>query len=231
MVLTYATSAQAALLVTESFTYSSGSLNGNSGGTGFSSAWGDNPAGVQTASIGVNAVQVNPSGQAANNPAGASVQFSYRGLSDPFGSSGVIWMALDEQAVMNDPGAFNFATISLFVGTFERFDVGKWLVPGTTADDTNWAMSRAGSTGVNDVVVTSKSITTLKTAVVRFNLALASNEGSVNLWVGSGVGPVDVSGAPDATLTGLNLTGVDTIRLGGGDGGSPPISFAIDNLK
>lgn len=192
--------ARGALTVSEPFSYPDGALAAQNGGTGFNTAWGnangDTAGGTHTVTNGtVNDVSGN----------------IFRGLTSSFPASGTLWMSLDFQ---RSSGSYD--GISLFTGTSEKFLVG------AVNSDATWDLGKNGSSSGGSSSTVSNA--TLKTGILRFTLDSGSN-GSASLWVGSGQGTVDVSGAPAATLTGLTLTGINTVRLGTSG------SQIIDNLQ
>jgi hypothetical protein len=201
--LTLASTAHAAVNASDSFSYANGSLTGNSGGTGFSTAWGDANSNIASASSTLVA-----SGQVTCSNGDAI----YRGLTTSFGSSGTLWMGVDLQ--VKTPGTFG--GLLLYNGTSEKFLVGGnnnlqiWTMGANAA-------AAAGS------AISDDSTTTLKRGVVQFNLDPGS-AGSASLWVSQGGATVDVTRTPDATITGLTLTGVNTLRIGSNT------SLVLDNV-
>lgn len=201
----------AGLVVSENFdSYSSGtSLAGLNGGTGFAGAW---------TGSGFSVVD-NGSG---NSASGLSFSGNFRNLGTDttsiFSSSmGEIWVSFDFRTsnVDND-----FAGLNFYQGTTERVLIGKQSFTAGTDNNSNWMISRdAGDGDISNV-----SFSTMKTGVVRFNLG-SGNLGSADLWVGSDVGPVDISGAPDASMGGMTLSGIDRIALRGS------VASTIDSIK
>ncbi len=192
----------AALLASEAFTYPDAGLATNNGGSGFSTAWGN--ANGNNASSGLVTVSSNQ----ASYGAGSGNHLIFRGLTTPFPASGDIWMSLD---FVRSGGSFN--GLQLFTGTSEKFLVGG---ASTTAV---WTLGKNGGSGTPSTVASNA----MKTGVIHFTLD-SGNLGTADLWVGAGVGAVDISGAPAVSITGLTLTGVDTVRIGSSGG-----QF-IDNL-
>ena len=209
-------SVRATLLASEDFSYSDGALNGNNGGFGFTGAWG-NILGY-TATTGNNAVLVNNL-QAQQNNAGTGAEYSFRQLAFTFPSTGTLWMSLDAVASGTTDAS---QLLDLYIGSATNsFSVGHNGFPDGAGN--NWAIGKDGLGGPN----TGESIVSgPKTAIIQFNLA-AGSAGSANIWVGGAVGYVDTSVAPDATLTGLRLAGIDGLSVGRGQ----TSSFAYDDIR
>ena len=209
-----AVSAQSAVadLVTDDFnSYTVGSgLSGQNGGTGFTGAW----SGANTT--------ITTNGFAGSNAAtGAGSSTTFRTLPSSVTSifssgSGSIWASFDFSSITSNQ---QFAGLNFYQGGTERILIGKnsW---GGPEDDSNWRLASNSGLGV----VSDVSFTTIKTGVVRFNLASGSG-GSADLWIGSTVGPVDTTGTPTLSLAGLTLGGIDRIYLRGST------TFTVDNFK
>lgn len=206
-------STEAATLATENFdsyTPATG-LNGSNGGTGFTSAWsaGGTTVVTTTGAGGSNAARGTGSSSASRAlPATVTSVFS--------SNTGEIWLSLDFVATTGNAA---FAGVNLYQGGTERVLLGKNSYGGA-ADDANWMISANGQLGV----VSTSSFATIGTAVVRFNLAAGAG-GSANLWIGTGVAPVDVLGAPNVTLTGLTLSGISAIAMRG------DTTFSVDDIR
>jgi CSLREA domain-containing protein len=193
LALAITTGAYAAPLSEETFTYSDGTLNGQNGGTGFTTAWGSANGNSPS-----NAVNVLSNQAVYGGPSSDATIF--RGLSTTFASTGTLWIAVDYQRTS---GSFN--GIQLFAGTSER------LLIGSVGSATTWTLAKNGSS--TGAAVSSAASNAIKRGIVRLTFG-AGATGVADLWVGSGQGPVDVSGTPAATLSGISFTGVNTLRIG-----------------
>jgi hypothetical protein len=200
---------QAAIIVSEDFSYADGGLNGQNGGTGFNGGW--NASTNVTGGVSVGTAP------------------STRLFSTSFASSGTLWLSFDWAYSAKPTEGGSYGGITFYTGATtggftegpsgtERFLIGNtW--PGTGHD--LWRMSGSGPT-------LELNYPSMKTAVARITLGAGATS-IVELWVGAAGSPVDVSAAAMAAVTNADLAGVDGIRIGGGDFGSDnPQSF--DNL-
>jgi hypothetical protein len=109
---------QAAVIVSEDFTYGDGGHNGQNGGTGFTGGW--------TSTTNVSG------GVAVGNDA------SLRDLSATIGSSGTLWVSFDWGNASKPTEGGSFGGLTFFVGESEKFLIGNtW--PGTGHD--KWQMN------------------------------------------------------------------------------------------
>ena len=114
---------QAAVLVSEDFSYGDGPLNGQNGGTGFSDAW--------SSSVNVAGGVVG-----GNSP-------SFRNFSTAFASSGILWVSFDWGHDSSTGSAYGGLTF--YVGGTEKFLIGN------TWDPSTWNMNGATPTSVSSV--------------------------------------------------------------------------------
>jgi len=202
---------QADVLVSETFDYDDGPLDGQNGGIGFNGAW------TSTTNVTSGVVE-------GNAP-------SFRLFSSPFGSSGTLWVSFDwgNSAAPTQNEAYGGLTFyagavdSGFTegpGGTERFLIGNTWEP--IEDFDVWRMSGSGPT-------MELNYPSMKTAVARITLGTGATS-TVELWVGPTGSPVDVSGAAMATSTGRNLEGLDGIRIMGQDFGSGGSTQRFANL-
>jgi len=201
----------AAILISDRFDYSDGSLNGQNGGTGFSGAW-TSTVNVASGVVGGNAP-------------------SFRLFSSPLGSSGTLWVSFDwaYESAPTQNGAYGGLTFYAGAtdggftegpGGTERFLIGNtW---GPIEDFDVWRMSGSAPT-------LELNHPDMKTAVAKITLGTGATS-TVELWVGATGSPVNVSGPAMATSTGRNLEGLDGIRIMGQDFGVGGPNQAFDNL-
>lgn len=118
-----------------------------------------------------------------NNP-------SFRNLSTAFGDSGTLWMSFDWG---HNTGGVGYGGITLFVDAAEVALIGdvyqgKWYINGADPSSVS-------------------SLSSLKTGVAKITLGAGATS-TIELWVGPTGSPVDVSGSPVSTKSGLSLAGV-----------------------
>jgi hypothetical protein len=126
------------------------------------------------------------------------------------------WGNSETPAEWNSYGGLTFYNGTSDGGT-ETFLIGNpWAYAPT---QTFWNISSgSGDPG------TGISNTGMKSGVAKLDL----DAGSVSLWVGATGTTIDVSGTADASTTGVNLAGIQGIRINGWSGNSASQSF--DNL-
>jgi hypothetical protein len=191
---------QAAVIISEDFSYSDGSLDPNNGGTGFSQAW-------QSTSLNVS------TGVATGN-ADARRDF----IGNEFSETGTIWLSFDFGFSGAPAENGSFGGLTFYINGGETFMFGNtW----PTVGHDKWSMSGSA--------VSSTSIVGFNTAVARIQTNAGASNDIVDLWVGSGVGPVDVSGAALLSVSSANFGGVNGIRINGQDFGNGT-SQSIDNI-
>jgi autotransporter-associated beta strand protein len=191
---------QAALLVSEDFSYGDSGLNGQSGGTGFSTAW--------NSSTNVTGGVVT-----GNDP-------STRDLSAAFPSSGTLWVSFDWGNSGQPSQNNSYGGLTFYIGGSEKFLIGNtWPHPASHAV---WQMNGASPTSV-------PNYPGMQTAVAKITLGAGATS-TVELWVGPTGSPVDVSGPPLITSTGRELEGVNRLRINGGDFGGGGNTQSFDNL-
>ena len=146
---------QAAVIISESFTYADGGLNGQNGGTGFSNAW--------TSSVNVG------SGLVGGN---APSTRSFTG--NTFSNSGTLWVSFDWGYSSTPTQDGSYGGLTFYAGASERFLIGNtW--PNPLSHDM-WRMSNGGNTSIANVG--------MKTGVAKITLGTGSTS-TVELWVGS----------------------------------------------
>jgi hypothetical protein len=191
---------QAAVIIADDFSYTDGSLNGQNGGTGFSGAWSSNSnvSGGAAATVGANSTAT-------------------RSFSSAFASTGTIWISFDWGYDSTPANGNSYGGLTFYTGGTENFLIGNtWPDP---SPHNVWS--------INGAAVSSESNVGMKTAVARIQLGTGAAS-TVDLWVGGTGSPVDVSGAALLTSTGLDLDGVDGIRILGYSGNGANQGF--DNL-
>jgi hypothetical protein len=113
----------AAVLVSEDFSYSDGGLNGQNGGTGFSSTWSSSSnvtSGVATATSD-----------------------SSRDLATAFAASGTLWVSFDWGYAADPSEGASYGGLTFYIGGSEKFLIGNtW--PGTNHDV--WQMNGSAQT-------------------------------------------------------------------------------------
>lgn len=186
--------AQAAITViaSDDFNYADGTLIGKNGGTGFSTAWGG--------------------GYGARNIVSGQVSIQngqiLRTLADsPFSNtSGEVFLTFDFRSITIG----GYGGISLYSEGLETFAIG------TFGSDPDW-MIKYGSarSTANNISTITESATT---GIVRFTLGAAGTT-KAELWVTSIGSTVDFETAtPVATLSNLNLSNVNRVRIASGSG-------------
>ena len=193
---------QAAILVSEDFSYGNGGLNGQNGGTGFSNAW------SSTTDVSGGVVTGNDASY-RNLDAGAT-----------FGSSGTIWVSFDWGNSSQPTKDGSYGGLTFYIGGSEKFLIGNtWPNP---APHDVWQMNGAAPTVV-------LNYSGMKTGVAKITLGAGATS-MVELWVGATGSPVDVSGPALTTASGRELAGVDRIRINGADFGGSGNQQSFDNL-
>jgi len=176
---------QAAVIISENFSYDDGALAGQNGGTGFSNAWFNSGLSVTT-------------GVATGN-ADARRDFT----ANAFPSTGTIWLSFDWGFASQPADNGSYGGLTFYINGVETFMIGNtWPVVGHD----KWGMSGAG-------VSSEINYGGMKTGVAKITLGEVNS--TVELWVGATGSPVDVSGAALLTSTNANMAGVDGIRIGG----------------
>ena len=192
---------QAEVLVSEDFSYGDGGLNGQSGGTGFSSTW--------SSSTNVTGGVVT-----GNDP-------STRDLSAAFPSSGTLWVSFDWGNSGQPSQDGSYGGLTFYIGGSEKFLIGNtWPHPASHAV---WQMNGASPTSV-------PNYPGMQTAVAKITLGAGATS-TVELWIGPTGSPVDVSAPPLITSTGRELEGVNRLRINGGDFGGVGNTQSFDNLR
>lgn len=193
---------QAAVIIAEDFSYGDGSLAFQGGGTG----WGGN-------------VWFNTSTSVSGGVAGGGGDSSARrNFAATLGNTGTIWVSFDwgnsgKPTENGSYGGITFYETQADSDSNQRFLIGNtW--PGSGHDV--WQMT-------NGTATTELNYSGMKTAVARMDLGA----GTVSLWLGATGSPVDVSGTPIATASGLSLTNLGGIRINGLDNN---VAQSFDNL-
>ena len=195
-----ATLSQATLIIAEDFSYADGSLDPNSGGTGFSNDW-------QATDLGVT------SGVATGN---ADARRDFAG--NAFGTTGTRWVSWDWGFASQPAENGSYGGLTFYTSGVEKFLIGNpWPVVGHD----KWSMNGPGLSAETNYGA-------MKTGVARITLGAGSTS-TVELWVGPTGSPVDVSGPALLSATGVAMAGVDGIRIGGKDFGGG-VSQSFDNL-
>lgn len=114
-------------IVAEDFTYANGGLNGQNGGTGFSTAWSSSTHVTGGVSVGTDP--------------------STRSLATPFSASGTLWVSFDWGYSAQPTENGSYGGLTFYIGGSEKFLIGNtW--PGSGHDV--WRMNGSGSTGVTN---------------------------------------------------------------------------------
>ena len=173
-------------------------FNGYANGSLAHQTVGGNPGGTGFPGQWFNAggtVVVNSGVVSGNGPI-------FRDLGASFGSvSSTLWISFDWGH--DTTHSSTYGGLTFFEGGTER------ALIGNTWDPATWNVTGAISpTGVSSVG--------MKTGVARISMFDGATD-TIELWVGNAGVPLDVSGAAMATGTGLNLNGVNIIRIMGGN--------------
>jgi hypothetical protein len=193
---------QAAVIIAEDFSYGDGGLGFQGGGTG----WGGN-------------VWFNTSTSVSGGVAGGGGDSSARrNFAATLGTTGTIWVSFDwgNSGKPTENGSYGGIT---FYETQADFDANQRFLIGNTWPGSGhdvWQMTNATST-------TELNYSGMKTAVAQMDLGA----GTVSLWLGPTGSPVDVSGTPIATASGLSLSNLGGIRINGLDNN---VAQSFDNL-
>jgi hypothetical protein len=194
---------QAAIIIQENFDYGNGGLNGQTGGSGWSShSW------FQTTT--------NVSGGVAGGGGDSSARHNFN---TSLGTTGTIWVRFDwgNSVAPQENGSYGgltFYQTQADLDVNERFLIGNtW--PGSGHDV--WRMTNSGATTI-------LNHSGMKSGLAKLDLAA----GTASLWVRATGTTIDVSDTPDATSSGLALTNLGGIRINGSSGNSASQSF--DNL-
>jgi hypothetical protein len=202
-----AAASQAAVLVSEDFTYTDGALTGQNGGTGFSNAWSNPDTSEFPPTLNIT------TGVTTGN-AVARRDFS----SNTFGSTGTIWLSFDWGFASQPAENGSYGGLTFYISGAETFLIGNpWPVVGHD----KWSMS-------GSAISSETNYGGMKTAVAKITLGTGATS-TVDLWVGATGASVDVSGAALLTVTNANLAGVDGIRIGGSTFGAN-VNQSFDNL-
>jgi len=169
---------QAALLVSEEFTYADGPLNGQNGGTGFSDAW--------NSSVNIGGGVVGGNSSSFRNFTGAA-----------FGNSGTLWVSFDWGYNSKPTEGGSYGGLTFYAGGGERFLIGNtW--PGTGHD--LWRMSGSSATSILNYGV--------KTGVAKITLGVGATSTVELWVGATGspvyVGDAPLATVTDANLEGVN---------------------------
>lgn len=116
------------------------------------------------------------------------------------GSTGTIWLSFDWGHNNTGDHAGTYGGLTFFVEDYPSLtEVG---LLGNNWDTATWTGSSVSNIGI-------------KTAVAQIMLSDLGNE-TIKLWLGTTGSPVNVSGIADATITGLELSAVNALRVNGG---------------
>jgi len=130
------------------------------------------------------------------------------------GSTGTLWVSFDWGHDTSTASTFGGLTFFNHVWDGGSVFSEKGLI-GNTWDQANWSLNQ-GDMSSADGIQTSISSIGMKTGVVRITLGGSGNS-IIDLWVAATGSPVDVSGTPMATSTGLNFSEANNIRIMGGN--------------
>lgn len=222
LVLNLAVPAQAGLLAYEPFDYTAGSaLTGQTGGFGFSDAWGTTTGTAIIQAPGMNYLGLPTLGGTlyVEGTAGSSPNGSvgiYRTLASPRGDDGTTtWISFlhirtgQKSGTYGPDGGPSYLrpiNVSLFNGTAERLAIGEGTRnTGATLPDTDvWGLVERG--GVNNPLTswTTAPLDVESWAVVRIDHG-AGNLDTAWLWINPGTDSEPSIAAAMATMTGIDL--------------------------
>lgn len=185
---------QAAVIVSEDFNYANGKIDGLSGGTGFSGGWSN----TNIVNISNGVAVMTQWGQA----------WSTRTLATPIADTGELWVSFD-WGYTSGPSGSHWGGLTFFDNTGGDGDGGERLIIGDTYGSGTWGINGAGFAPTQ---TSESSIGTMKTGVARITMGAGATD-SIELWVGAAGSPVDVSGPAMASASGMNLQGVETLRI------------------
>lgn len=187
--------AQAVILLEETFDYADGALDGQNGGVGFSGAWAAGPTVT--------------SGEAVVSGDGNSL----RTLDFTFGNTGELWGKFDLDVPADENSYAGLSFFSTSTGLSGRTE--KALIGDRFGSDV-WGISVPFGPFDN----AEQSTSGLKTGGFKITLGTGLSS-TIDIWVADNTtDTIDVGFEPDATLTGLELDIVDQIRLGHGGSGA-----------
>ena len=206
-VLGFTATSQAAVIASDDFSYPNANdgLNGQNGGTGFSDAWSTN----NQVKVIDGVIETRP----YNTPYGT------RTLAAPIADTGTLWVSFD-WGYTSSPSANNWGGLTFFNSTLPSGN--ERLIIGNTYGQTTWGV---GGAGISITQTTEASYSGMKTGVAKITMGTGATD-TIELWVGEAGAPVNVSGVAMATALGLDLAGVDYIRVLG----SKDTVSQMDNL-
>jgi PEP-CTERM motif len=225
----FASAASAAVLVSENFSYTDGTLAGQNGGTGWAGPWGNVVSPTANAS-GSNVITGGVLGSGDITGASTTTSQIFRDFSTEFGADGTtIWITLAMQRLgpQDTPGGApdglgpdlnsggtswirpqNWALfdVTSITAQSERLSFGEGT--RTTGDADTFGMLVAGSSTNAATVWTTTSVSLLNTALVRINYG-AGNVDTATIWMNAAPGDPTLQ-TPSASTTG-NFT-FDRVR-------------------
>lgn len=214
--------ARADTIAYEGFDYDTGSLAGQSGGDGFSGAWGAIANGtINVVTPGLGAGDLPTSGNAVFIEPASGTTTILRSLSSTLGADGTTTYVsfLAHQTTGN-----RFFGVSLYSGGAERLLIG-------SSSNPNWGITVPGGLGGHTAFSSTPKIAEDPVLLVLRIDSVAGND-TLRLYVLPE--PVeDEPVAASATMTAYNLGTFDRIRIGAGfaDAGNPTSKGYIDELR
>lgn len=209
----------AALLLSDDFSGSSGTLKGTGGGTGWNGAlWYNNSIGSPNVTYGTPGTSYSgllSTGNKAVAGGGDSGVFRYMGATRGTGTE-TYWLSFVIQATAN--AGSSYGGVSLFTG-----DNNERIFIGQRSGQSVFGVEQTGTAKAGNSSVASSGLSFL---VVRLDFTPSSGE-TLRFWVNPSLSgtPSDASAA--VTLTGLSTFSFDTIRI---QSGSSTV-FNVDELR
>lgn len=219
--------AKATLLYYEGFDYSAGTLSGQNGGTGFSSAWGTAGSGgsvnVQSSSLSFGNLSTS-GGKAYLQATGSGGATITRNLNSTF-STGTVYLSF----LTNLDDGNRYFGLALDNSGNEMFLTGK---PTTYGSLGNWSLSN--SSNIPGSPVSSGQAVVLDTTVLmvlRIDFNASGNQERIRLYVNPTLGSEPVAANADVITT--NSISVNQIRLTAGYfvSGSPSSLGWVDEVR
>lgn len=209
--------ANASLILYDGFGGSSGSLEGQGGGTGWGGAtWYNNIDGLANVNYGTPGLTystLDVSGNKAVTGGGDSGIFRYMGADRGSGTESY-WISFVVQATGG--AGSSYAGLSLFSGeSTERLFIGQ------RNNQSVFGMERSGGSSGNS----SSSSSSLSYLVARFDFTPSGE--SARLWVNPDLSGTPTDGTAAVTLTGLTDFTFDTVRIQSGSS----TTFAFDEFR
>ena len=209
-------SASAVLIASDDFTYADGALTGQTGGTGWASAW-EKRGGTNTDAVASGVGSATGDNSAVFDNQGAT----FRNLSSTVAATGVTWVTVD---MAFSAGAHGTAFAAIFLGMGD---------PPATGDPTGgagWSVGEQWASSEWSIGSSSYSGITASTDAAALDTLLFKvdhDAGTTELWVNAADGALGVA---DATAATLAPGAFDTVMFRSGGAGGTTRTVAFDNL-